>query len=95
MSIIKAMEGIHRLMAMLLFESGLWLKECLRLRAKELDFEMNQIIVRDGKGAKDRITVLPESTKPHASLQEKWGLFVASWRPLLGVDGKRPNAGNS
>jgi integron integrase len=64
LSIVDAMEGVQRLMAMLLFGSGLRLKECLRLRVKDLDFEMNQIVVRDGKGAKDRITVFPESTKP-------------------------------
>lgn len=38
--------------------------ECLRLRVKDTDFERNQIVVRDGKGAKDRVTVLPENVKP-------------------------------
>ena len=37
--------------------------ECLRLRIKDVDFELNQIIVRDGKGGRDRVTVLPESVK--------------------------------
>jgi integron integrase len=50
-------------MARLLYGSGLRLTECLRLRVKDIDFGYNQIIVRDGKGAKDRITALPNSLK--------------------------------
>jgi integron integrase len=47
-------------MACLLYGSGLRLMECLRLRVKDLDFDRRQIVVRDGKGGKDRVTVLPE-----------------------------------
>ena len=43
-------------------------RQCIRLRVKNIDFAMNQIVVRDGKGKKDRITVLPEVVKP--SLKE-------------------------
>ncbi len=46
-------------MANLLYGAGLRLKECLRLRVKDLDFGYKQIIVRDGKGGKDRFTILP------------------------------------
>ncbi|MEW6619853.1 MAG: hypothetical protein AB1422_11055 [bacterium] len=38
--------------------------ECIRLRVKDIDFARNQVIVRDGKGMKDRVTMLPESLKP-------------------------------
>jgi integron integrase len=48
------------LMASLLYGSGLRLTECLRLRVKDVDFAYRQITVRDGKGGKDRITILPE-----------------------------------
>src|SRR5215208_2750099 len=48
-------------MAGLLYGSGLRLMECVRLRVKDLDFGYRQITVRDGKGEKDRRTVLPES----------------------------------
>jgi integron integrase len=58
----------HQLMAKLLYGSGLRLMECLRLRIKDLDFAQRQIIVRDGKGMKDRVTMLPEVLIP--SLQE-------------------------
>ncbi len=51
-------------MAKLLYGSGLRLMECLCLRVKDVDVAQSQIVVRDGKGAKDRITVLPESLVP-------------------------------
>jgi integron integrase len=63
MRVILAMTGTHQLMAKLLFGSGLRLMECLRLRVKDVDFEMNQIIVRDGKGLKDRETIFPETVQ--------------------------------
>ncbi|MBA2607080.1 MAG: tyrosine-type recombinase/integrase [Acidobacteria bacterium] len=47
-------------MANLLYGAGLRLKERLRLRVKDLDFGFKQILVRDGKGGKDRFTVLPQ-----------------------------------
>jgi len=61
--IFDAMSGTYLLMAKLLYGSGLRLMECLRLRVKDIDFEQNQITVREGKGMKDRVTVLPESLK--------------------------------
>jgi integron integrase len=61
LSVIAALSGTNRLIARLLYGSGLRLLECLRLRVKDLDFAYHQITVRDGKGEKDRVTVLPES----------------------------------
>ena len=55
------MEGTPRLVTASLYGSGLRLIECLRLRIKDIDFDYRQIVVRDGKGEKDRITILPES----------------------------------
>jgi integron integrase len=60
--LLAAMRGTKRLMASLLYGAGLRLTECLKLRVKDLDFGYRQILVRDGKGAKDRVTMLPEST---------------------------------
>jgi integron integrase len=59
--VLVAMSGTPQLVAKLLYGSGLRLLEGLRLRVQDLDFQMRQITVRDGKGAKDRYTVLPES----------------------------------
>ncbi|RMD59574.1 integron integrase [Candidatus Parcubacteria bacterium] len=59
--VLDAMSGTQRLVAQLLYGSGLRLLEALRLRVKDLDFAQHQIVVRDGKGFKDRVTILPES----------------------------------
>jgi integron integrase len=59
--VINALTGVHQLMAKILYGSGLRLIECIRLRVKDIDFEQHCIIVRDGKGEKDRVTMLPDS----------------------------------
>lgn len=61
--ILANMQGDTRLMAELLYGSGLRQSECLRLRVKDIDFEFNQIWVRNGKGKKDRTTVMPAISK--------------------------------
>jgi integron integrase len=58
--ILCALEGTQWLMASLLYGTGMRLMECLRLRVKDVDFGYGQILVRDGKGEKDRITMLPK-----------------------------------
>jgi integron integrase len=63
-TILGCLTGTHQLMAKLLYGSGLRLMECLRLRVKDLDFAQHHIIIRQGKGSKDRITMLPESIVP-------------------------------
>lgn len=62
--VINALTGTHQLMAKILYGSGLRIIECLRLRVKDLDFEQRCIIVREGKGEKDRLTMLPDSLIP-------------------------------
>ena len=64
MRVIRSMTGVHQLMAKLMYGSGFRVIECVRLRIKDADFGMNQIVVRDGKGKKDRITVFPDEVKP-------------------------------
>ncbi len=63
-SVLACLRGEYRLMADLLYGSGLRLLECLRLRVKDVDFGYLQITVREGKGGKDRVTVLPVSLAP-------------------------------
>lgn len=62
-AILSRLDGKKWLMGNLLYGSGLRLMECLRLRVKDIDFGYQQITVRDAKGHKDRVTVLPSSLK--------------------------------
>ena len=76
-SVLARMNGIHGLMANLLYGTGMRLMECVRLRVKDVDFERGEILIRDGKGAKDRVTMLPESLTVflQAHLQQRRVLF--------------------
>ena len=62
-AVLGRLEGGAWIMGCLMYGAGLRLKECLRLRVQDIDFGANQIIIRDGKGFKDRITLLPETVK--------------------------------
>ena len=62
-TILTLMSGAPQLMARLLYGGGLRIMECVRLRVHDIDFELNEIVVRNGKGFKDRLTILPESVK--------------------------------
>ena len=62
--LLNSMHGTHKLMAQLLYGSGLRLMECLRLRIKDVDFDYKTITVCDGKGEKDRVVPLPETVIP-------------------------------
>src|SRR5262249_33682114 len=64
-ALLSALEGAEWVMGMLLYGAGLRLMECLRLRVQDVDFASNQIIVRGGKGDKDRITMLPAAVQEH------------------------------
>jgi integron integrase len=64
LTVIHQLSGNHKLMAQLLYGSGLRLMDCLRLRIQDIDFEYKTITVRDGKGEKDRVTPLPDSILP-------------------------------
>src|SRR3989304_3590598 len=61
--VLSCMTGTPWLMALLLYGAGLRLMECCRLRVKDVDFSRNQIVVRAGKGDKDRYTMLPAAAK--------------------------------
>ena len=62
-ALLQPLTGVPRLMAYLLYGSGLRLLECCRLRVQDVDFAANHIVVRTGKGDKDRVTVLPAAVK--------------------------------
>lgn len=88
-AVLAQLEGRERVMASLLYGSGLRLTECLHLRVLDIDFAKGELTVRNGKGAKDRVTMLPEALKSpldeqlvharrvHASdLADGWGRVV-------------------
>ena len=88
-AVLDEMDGETRLLASLMYGTGMRLMECLRLRVLDVDFGAHEITVRNGKGAKDRVTVLPDSVAPalrtqlrHAKavhdrdLTEGWGRVV-------------------
>jgi len=99
--ILSRLEGDKHLAAALLYGTGMRLSECLNLRAQDIDFARSAITVRSGKGAKDRITMLPVALKPEleeqlsrvktlheSDLAEGWGAA-----PLPGaLDKKYPRA---
>ena len=62
-SILSTLNGTEWIMATLLYGAGLRLMECMRLRVKDVDFNSNQIVIRSGKGNKDRVTMLPTAVK--------------------------------
>ncbi len=59
-AVISSMTGQYKLMAQIMYGSGLRLMECLRLRVKDIDFENHRILIYDGKGGDDRVTMLPD-----------------------------------
>jgi integrase len=62
-AMFRHLEGVPSVVCMTLYGAGLRLGEGLSLRVKDLDFERREIIVRDGKGAKDRVTMLPDAVR--------------------------------
>lgn len=60
-AMLGEMTGVHWLMASLLYGTGMRLMECVRLRVKDVDFERRELLIRHGKGGKDRRTMLPDS----------------------------------
>ena len=100
--LLDAMEGTPGLIARVLYGTGLRLMEGLRLRVKDLDFERGQIVVREGKGDKDRVVMLPtalrEPFKTHlARVRVLWESDRASGQPGVwmpdALDRKYPKAG--
>jgi len=60
---LEKISGLHYLMAALLYGTGMRLMECVRLRVQDVDFDQNMIVVRNGKGQKDRVVPLPKSLR--------------------------------
>jgi len=103
-ALLSALEDGHRLSCQLLYGAGLRLMECLSLRVKDLDFDRRTIIVRHGKGAKDRVVMLPSSLADplRAQLAHSRAIWAADrasriagvWMPDA-LSRKYPRAGES
>jgi integron integrase len=100
--VLDAMAGTPRLMALLMYGAGLRVMECVRLRIKDLDFDAGTIRVRDGKGRKDRVTMLPavvvDSMRAHvAGLRNTYEADRAASLPSVALPkalaGKYPRGG--
>jgi integron integrase len=85
-SVLRHMHGTCALMGALMYGAGLRLLECCRLRVKDVDFARNEILVRDGKGRKDRVTVLPGRLAPQlrAHLERVQGQHLADLEAKAG-----------
>jgi len=70
-AVLARLEGTHDLIASLLYGSGLRLMEAVRLRVKDIDFERGEIMVREGKGSTDRVTMLPASMRESLQIHLK------------------------
>jgi integron integrase len=62
-AVLSRLEGIPQLVVLLLYGTGMRILECLRLRVQDLDFDLNHIIIRNPKGGRDRVTMLPEAAR--------------------------------
>jgi integron integrase len=84
--LLAALDGISWMMGTLLYGSGLRLMECLRLRVKDLDFDRGEVLVREGKGDKDRVTILPAAvvSRLNAHLERVRTLHAADLAEGLG-----------
>jgi integron integrase len=63
-AVLARLDGVNGLVGRLLYGTGARLLECLRLRVKDVDFALNRVTIREGKGNKDRVTVLPAALVP-------------------------------
>src|SRR4029453_11280480 len=101
LAVLVRLRGVHRLIGRLLYGSGMRIMEALRLRVKDVDFAGREILIRDGKGFKDRVTMLPQSLarplRAHlAAVQQQHALDLADgfgevWLPYA-LAGKYPAA---
>lgn len=101
-AVLSRLKGTHALIASLLYGGGMRLMEAVRLRVKDVDFLRHEIIVREGKGFKDRVTMLPEAVaaalkahlaKAKALHDEDLALGFGEVYLPFALDKKYPNAG--
>lgn len=90
--ILDQLTGVHRLIVEMMYGSGLRVSECLRLRVQDIDFEKNSLTVRDGKGGKDRVTLLGVRLKKQLQQQIDKALLVQQQDNINGTGPSMPIA---
>jgi Phage integrase, N-terminal SAM-like domain/Phage integrase family len=93
LALLDELSGTQRLVASLLYGSGLRLLEALRLRVKDVDFERHEIVVRQGKGRKDRVAPLPGDLRPRPSGAPGVGAEASRARPRGRLGIRAPSRG--
>lgn len=102
--VLNLMQGTHGLIAQVLYGTGMRIMECCRLRVQDVDFDRGEILIRNGKGAKDRVTILPMSLVDplKAHLNRRKALFDEDAAKQMAevylpeaLDKKYPNAASS
>ncbi|MEM7359879.1 MAG: integron integrase [Pseudomonadota bacterium] len=92
LSVFEKLQGIHRLIVEVMYGSGLRVSECLGLRLQDIDFDQNSVTIRNGKGGKDRVTLLSERLKPRLHEQIDIALALQEKDNLNGVGPSMPDA---
>ena len=83
-AILHHLAGVPRLLALLFYGAGLRLLEAARLRVQDVDFAANLIVVRNGNGAKDRVTMVPAAVKAELATRLADGYGIRTVQELLG-----------
>lgn len=90
--ILEQFQGLHKLIVEVMYGSGLRVSECLRLRTQDIEFENRALIVHNGKGGKDRVSVLSEKLKPKLEEQITKALEIQKSDNYNGVGPSMPDA---
>jgi site-specific recombinase XerD len=85
-AVLAGLSGVHRLVALLQYGAGLWVMEALCVRVKDVDFATSSLLVRHGKGGRDRTVMLPAAAAPllHDHLTARRRIHEADLRKGLG-----------
>ncbi len=91
-TIINELDGIHKLIVQVMYGSGLRVSEALGLRVQDINFESNSVVIRNGKGGKDRVTLLSDKLKPMLANQIEQALSVQQKDNQNGIGPSLPAA---
>jgi integron integrase len=91
-AILMQLKGVHRLIVEIMYGSGLRVSEALGIRVQDLDFSTNSLTIRNGKGGKDRVTLLSQKLRPELEAQVETALEIQQQDNLDGIGPSMPDA---